>query len=203
MVILPVGPVPGRLDAPREIPGQKRLVDKLHAVVIMTAAQGDGQAAPNVLDGLGHPLVRTVQQGAFLSPPRIRAGPGQRLAKLPGCGSSVARYRVKGLPPPARPSSARSECTGTWERRDAPAARVVLTLPSSSAFRAGASIRSIWAPFILTSRALRASVIPSSGALEETGKSIIPHIMAARSCGNFVSDRRAARGLPRSGLTPR
>jgi hypothetical protein len=50
-------------------------------------------------------------------------------------------------------------CTGTWDRREAPA-RVVLIPRISRAFRARASSRPVRAPLIFTGRAFCSSLIP-------------------------------------------
>jgi hypothetical protein len=55
---------------PGKAPFQKRLVDELHALVIMAFCQGKRQGGPDVLDG-------------FLHPTGIGAGSGQGFAKLP------------------------------------------------------------------------------------------------------------------------
>ena len=44
VVVLPVGPAPGSLAMPFKAPCQKRLVDTLHAVVVMAAGQGMARA---------------------------------------------------------------------------------------------------------------------------------------------------------------
>jgi hypothetical protein len=61
---------------PGKTPFQKRFVDELRAVVIMTPGQGKRQGGPDALYGFRRPLVRAVQQGTLLRPPGIEAGSG-------------------------------------------------------------------------------------------------------------------------------
>jgi hypothetical protein len=161
IVVLPAGSAPGRPDMPGKTPFQERLVDELHAVVIMTAGQGKGRGVPDVLNDLRRPACPLRSAGRAPPPARNRVRFRSRSRK------TARKPRRRGAPPcqtrnlPASPPSGQSGFVpepGTAGKP--PAAQVALIPRTSSAFRLGASGRSIRAPLTCTSRALYSSLMP-------------------------------------------
>jgi hypothetical protein len=143
-----------------KVPLKKRLVDELHAVVIMAPGKGKRRDALMSSMASATHLFVPFSRERFSIHPEYRLVPVNVLQNRPEAEGPQCTAVSKAKSPGFTVFRSKWVCTGTWDRREAPAARVVLVLRSSRAFRSGASSQSVWALLIFISRALCSSLMP-------------------------------------------